>query len=306
MGGDGKEGRTPLHPSPPSLPLSSPYHPRGASPTGPPARAVARTARAAAMAMSAPAVGAARSVASAAAGARRRPCAATADVTNLVASEDVRVTSRERALASRASAGAGSLRAAAASAAAVAGDSASLRDAASLLAAVRGVAWTRRAAAAPARATIAALVAAASGSQQPPSPLPAAAPRAKPPRQARVSVDASPDPRSARAAARRRPPPRAAPPAMGKHNGKARAQGLPVGAALTNRQKSRRGPAGEPTASTGRHTTELGPGMQSVLEASDLGELMDMVCEGREGGMGGAPAAGAGRRPTAPLFLPRL
>ena len=62
---------------------------------------------------------------------------------------------------------------------------------------------------------------------------------------------------------------------MGRHNGKSRSSGghLPVGSALTNKHKKGKKPA--PASST-RHTTDVG-GMQSVLEASDLGEFMELV-----------------------------
>lgn len=71
--------------------------------------------------------------------------------------------------------------------------------------------------------------------------------------------------------------------AMGRHNGGTRSKGgnLTVGAALTNKQKGKVRP-GAPKGSTEptshRHTTtEPAPGLQSMLDASDLGELMDMV-----------------------------
>ena len=71
---------------------------------------------------------------------------------------------------------------------------------------------------------------------------------------------------------------------MGRHNGGTRSKGgnLAVGAALTNKQKGKLRP-GAPKGSTEptshRHTTEApaAPGLQSMLDASDLGELMDMV-----------------------------
>lgn len=72
---------------------------------------------------------------------------------------------------------------------------------------------------------------------------------------------------------------------MGRHNGGTRSSGgnLAVGAALTNRQKGKSRP-GAPKGSTAptshRHTTDVGGGgngLQSMLDASDLGELMDMV-----------------------------
>ena len=76
---------------------------------------------------------------------------------------------------------------------------------------------------------------------------------------------------------------------MGRHNGGTRSSGgnLTVGAALTNRQKGKSRP-GAPKGSTAptshRHTTDVGNGggaggggLQSMLDASDLGELMDMV-----------------------------
>ena len=63
---------------------------------------------------------------------------------------------------------------------------------------------------------------------------------------------------------------------MGKHNGKARKAGLPVGAALVNRAR-REGRTNSSLAHM--HTTDLGDGnnMQSVLETNDLDELMTMV-----------------------------
>lgn len=61
---------------------------------------------------------------------------------------------------------------------------------------------------------------------------------------------------------------------MGKHNGKSRSQGgTKVGGALTRRHKGF--PAGG--SHQGRHTTEDGPGMQSILERNDLDELMAMA-----------------------------
>lgn len=73
------------------------------------------------------------------------------------------------------------------------------------------------------------------------------------------------------------------PPSMGRHNGGTRSKGgnLTVGAALTNKQKGKVRP-GAPKGSTEptshRHTTEApASGLQSMLDASDLGELMDMV-----------------------------
>ena len=72
---------------------------------------------------------------------------------------------------------------------------------------------------------------------------------------------------------------------MGRHNGGTRSKGgnLTVGAALTNKQKGKLRP-GAPKGSTEptshRHTTEApasSSGLQSMLDASDLGELMDMV-----------------------------
>ena len=70
---------------------------------------------------------------------------------------------------------------------------------------------------------------------------------------------------------------------MGRHNGGTRSKGnnLTVGAALTNKQKGKLRP-GAPQGSTEptshRHTTEApASGLQSMLNASDLGELMDMV-----------------------------
>lgn len=63
---------------------------------------------------------------------------------------------------------------------------------------------------------------------------------------------------------------------MGKHNGKARKAGLPVGASLKN--KARREGKTNPSLAH-LHTTDLGDGhnMQSVLETNDLDELMTMV-----------------------------
>ena len=70
---------------------------------------------------------------------------------------------------------------------------------------------------------------------------------------------------------------------MGRHTGGTRSKGgnLTVGAALTNKQKGKVRP-GAPKGSTEptshRHTTEApASGLQSMLDASDLGELMDMV-----------------------------
>jgi hypothetical protein len=62
---------------------------------------------------------------------------------------------------------------------------------------------------------------------------------------------------------------------MGKHNGKARKSGLSVGGSLVNkaRREGRTGLA----ATANLHTTDTGPNMQSVLEGSDLQEMMDMV-----------------------------
>ena len=71
--------------------------------------------------------------------------------------------------------------------------------------------------------------------------------------------------------------------AMGRHNGGTRSKGgnLAVGAALTNKQKGKIRP-GAPKGSTEptshRHTTEApASGLQSMLDATDLSELMDMV-----------------------------
>lgn len=65
---------------------------------------------------------------------------------------------------------------------------------------------------------------------------------------------------------------------MGKHNGKARKLGLPVGSALVNRAK-REGRNG--TTAAWLHTTdsEVTNNMQSVLESNDLVEMMSMVGE---------------------------
>ncbi|KAF6251424.1 hypothetical protein COO60DRAFT_1704822 [Scenedesmus sp. NREL 46B-D3] len=61
---------------------------------------------------------------------------------------------------------------------------------------------------------------------------------------------------------------------MGKHNGKARSQGgTKVGAALTRRHKSGFGGG----TFQDRHTTDMGGGMQSILERNDLDELMAMA-----------------------------
>ena len=86
---------------------------------------------------------------------------------------------------------------------------------------------------------------------------------------------------------------------MGRHNGKSRSSGghLPVGSALTNKHKKGKKPA--PASST-RHTTDVG-GMQSVLEASDLGEFMELVSflwRREEGGGGGAACFSGGGGPT--------
>ncbi|KAF8060039.1 LSG1-2 [Scenedesmus sp. PABB004] len=60
---------------------------------------------------------------------------------------------------------------------------------------------------------------------------------------------------------------------MGKHNGKARSQGgTKVGSALTKRHK-----IGGGGNFGGRHTTDMGGGMQSILERNDLDELMAMA-----------------------------
>ena len=73
--------------------------------------------------------------------------------------------------------------------------------------------------------------------------------------------------------------------AMGRHNGGTRSKGgnLTVGAALTNKQKGKSRP-GAPKGSTDptshHHTTEAPASsglLQSMLNASDLGELMDVV-----------------------------
>eukprot|EP00887_Chlorella_sp_A99_P006011 scaffold27.g6011.t1 len=65
---------------------------------------------------------------------------------------------------------------------------------------------------------------------------------------------------------------------MGKHNGRARKSGLPVGSALVNRAR-REGRTGGATAHL--HTTDADDGrggnMQSVLESNDLDELMTMA-----------------------------
>ena len=77
--------------------------------------------------------------------------------------------------------------------------------------------------------------------------------------------------------------------AMGRHNGGTRSKGgnLAVGAALTNKQKGKIRP-GAPKGSTEptshRHTTEApASGLQSMLDATDLSELMDMVRGGKGG-----------------------
>ena len=62
---------------------------------------------------------------------------------------------------------------------------------------------------------------------------------------------------------------------MGKHNGRARKIGLPVGSSLVNRAKREGRTAG---AKAHFHTTDVaGPNTQSVLESNDLEELMSMV-----------------------------
>jgi len=64
---------------------------------------------------------------------------------------------------------------------------------------------------------------------------------------------------------------------MGKHNGKARKHGLPVGNALVNRAK-KDGRTGSAAAYI--HTTDYGKqygNMQSVIESNDLQEMMNMV-----------------------------
>ena len=64
---------------------------------------------------------------------------------------------------------------------------------------------------------------------------------------------------------------------MGKHNGKARKNGLSVGSALVNKAR-REGRTGGAAAFL--HTTDLeGPkkNMQSVIESNDLDEMMAMV-----------------------------
>ncbi|WIA13595.1 hypothetical protein OEZ85_007161 [Tetradesmus obliquus] len=61
---------------------------------------------------------------------------------------------------------------------------------------------------------------------------------------------------------------------MGKHNGKSRSTGgTKVGAALTRRHKSGFGGG----TFQDRHTTDMGGGMQSILERNDLDELMAMA-----------------------------
>jgi hypothetical protein len=63
---------------------------------------------------------------------------------------------------------------------------------------------------------------------------------------------------------------------MGKHNGKARKNGLSVGGALVNRAR-RDGRTGSAAAYI--HTTEVvqNNGMQSVIETNDLVEMMNIV-----------------------------
>lgn len=64
---------------------------------------------------------------------------------------------------------------------------------------------------------------------------------------------------------------------MGKHNGKARKTGISVGSALVNRAR-KEGRNG--TASSYLYTTDMGKdggGIQSVINQSDLEDLMSMV-----------------------------
>eukprot|EP00884_Botryococcus_braunii_P020481 jgi/Botrbrau1/7116/Bobra.0165s0133.1 len=61
---------------------------------------------------------------------------------------------------------------------------------------------------------------------------------------------------------------------MGKHNGKSRTSGLPVGSALVNRAK--KGLLGG-QHSSGRHTTKDAPSMQSILETNDLSEMLSLA-----------------------------
>ncbi|KAF5842692.1 hypothetical protein DUNSADRAFT_5768 [Dunaliella salina] len=61
---------------------------------------------------------------------------------------------------------------------------------------------------------------------------------------------------------------------MTKHNGKSRSSGLKVGQSIINRQKQGKGGNGE---GSGRHTTEIAPKMQSVLDRNDLDEFMAMA-----------------------------
>ena len=67
---------------------------------------------------------------------------------------------------------------------------------------------------------------------------------------------------------------------MGRHNGKARKRGLPVGSALIKRKGNTGGGApgsAEREAAVARHTTELGPDKQSVIEVSDLDDFMALA-----------------------------
>ena len=66
---------------------------------------------------------------------------------------------------------------------------------------------------------------------------------------------------------------------MGRHNGKARAQGLPVGRALVNKQRGGKYVADNSGEAKIRHTTDLSTNKQSIIDMNDLDELMDMVCD---------------------------
>lgn len=72
---------------------------------------------------------------------------------------------------------------------------------------------------------------------------------------------------------------------MGKHNGKARKSGMPVGNALINRARKEGRTNG---AASHMYTTAPGDdtNMQSVIERNDLEEMMAMV-GGRDFGMPG-------------------
>ena len=63
---------------------------------------------------------------------------------------------------------------------------------------------------------------------------------------------------------------------MGKHNGKARKNGLSVGGALVNKAR-RDGRTG--SAAAYLYTTEHAPknNMQSIIENNDLDEMLNMV-----------------------------